>query len=887
MRESGGRGLPGPVREQVYQPARFDLEIRHFDRLARAPSAAERAGLRIQHSLSLGLLYLQCVWIAITDRSLFLPPPHSLILPPDRIAMLRYHLRHAVRRLLREPSFTLAVILTLALGVGANVAVFAVVEAVLLRPLPYPSANELVVVQHRDTNTGIAKPYIAIGDFVDLAQRQQVFTTLAAYGGVQSIVFGRGDPYRVEGLSAGPGLLELLGAHPVAGRLLTLDDSREGAAPVVMLGYQLWQERFGGDPDIIGKSIRLGSIDRQVVGIAARDFSFPPTAQGQIIVPQTIPLTAPSARKSDWVFAVGRLRSAQTPATATTALTALSRQLAAEFPQTNRSATYFAEGLRESLVGSLRPALLLLLGAVAAVLLIACANVANLLLVRALGRRREMSLRLALGAGRARLTAQMAAESFVLAAVAGVAGLMVATVGVRALVALIPATISAPGLTDITFDGRVLAFALGVTLIAAVVFGAISTLTIRSEDAAGALVTGVRASSGSGARKAAAALVAFEMAFAIVLLMGAGLIVRSFVSLVRVNPGFHSDHVITVAISVPGARFDSVPARAEYFASAFREIAAIPGVQSVGAAAVTPLTGNNWTTSFELPEHPAPAGEQPAEVGWQVASEGYFRALRIPLLSGRLFDQTERPGSPGTVIVSQEVQRTLFGGTNAVGRSVKIGGELLAVVGVVGDIRRAGLRDVPRADIYLPFARSPARAATLFARTSGDPASITPAIREILRRLEANTVLQQAQTLDDVASDSIGDLRLVLWLLAIFAATALTLAAVGIYGVMSYVVRQRTREIGTRIALGASRESIIWLVMREGGTIAAIGAASGLLLGMLATRWLGSLLYGVGNADPIALAGATVLLSGTALFACYFPARRAAGLDPARTLSAQ
>ncbi len=801
--------------------------------------------------------------------------------------MLRYHLRHAVRRLLREPAFTVAAILTLALGVGANVAVFAVVEAVLLRPLPYPAANELVVLNHRDINTGISKSFIAIGDFVNLAERQQVFTKLAAYGNSQATVFGRGEPYRVQGLTAGPGLLELLGARPVAGRLLTTEDSREGAAPVVMLGYQLWQERFGGDRDIIGKSIRLGSIDRQVVGIAPRELRFPPTAESEIIVPQTIPLVAPTARKSDWVFAVGRLRPGQTAATATAALTALSRQLAAEFPQSNRSSTYFAQDLRESLVGSLRPALLLLLGAVAAVLLIACANVANLLLVRALGRRREMSLRLALGAGRARLAAQMAAESLVLAAVAGVAGLAFATLGVRVVVALIPASLTAPGLSDVRLDGWVLAFALGVTLIAAVVFGVVSTLTIRSDDAAGALVTGARASSGTGARRAAAALVVFEMAFAIVLLMGAGLIVRSFVSLVRVNPGFLTDHVLTVPITIPGARFDSVPARAQYYASAFREIAAIPGVQSVGTAAVTPLTGNNWTTSFELPEHPVPAGEQAPEVGWQVASDGYFRALRIPLISGRLFDGTERPGAPGTVIVSQEVQRSYFGGANPVGRTVKIGGDPVLVVGVVGDIRRAGLRDAPRADIYLPFARNSARNTTLFVRTTDDPATLMPAIREILRRLEANTVLQQAQTLDAVASESIGDLRLVLWLLALFAVTALTLAAVGIYGVMSYVVRQRTREIGTRIALGASRGSIIWLVMREGGAIAAIGGASGLLLGLLATRWLGSLLYGIGSTDPIALAGATTLLTITALIACYLPARRAAGLDPARTLSSQ
>ena len=801
--------------------------------------------------------------------------------------MVLYFARHAFRQLVREPAFTVAALLTLALGVGANVAVFAVVEAVLLRPLPYVDADRLVVLNHRDKRTGITKEFIAIGDYVDLASRQSAFEAIRSYNRGQSSIVDRDEPYRVNLLAASPGLLEMMRVRPVLGRSFRADDARENAPPVIILGYDTWQQCFGGDPAIVGRTIRLETWQPQVIGVAPKGFTYPPNATTDAIVPLEAPAVAPASRRMQWTLALGRLKPGRTLEDGATNLATLSRQLEREFPQQNLASEYFPVDLRTSLGGDTKPALVLLFAAVGVVLLIACGNVANLLLARSLGRRREMSVRLALGAGAGRLAAQLLTESLALALVAGMAGVVMAYWGAHALVALLPQAGTVPGLNDVRINGRVLTFTLGIVVLTTIVFGLVASLTVRSERAVGVLNTSRGSSMGAKARRATSTLVVAEVALAIVLLVGAGLILRSFASLLAVDPGFRTDNVLTMSPQLPGGRYREVDARTGFYNQAFARIKALPGVQQVGVAVVTPLTGNNWTAPFERPEQPVPAGERPPEVGWQVASSGYFKALEIPLVAGRLFDERDGQRAPPVVIVSEAIQKRFFPNESAVGKRVKQGDQAMEIVGVVGNIRRAGLRDEPRADMYFPFERNKPGQITLFVRTDSDPERSIPAIKAAITRAEPNAFTASEQTLAHVASESERVTRVVLWLLGVFAVTSLTLAAIGIYGVMSYAVRQRTREIGTRIALGATRRNIVWLVLQQGAAIAAVGTVVGLATGLATTRFLSSILFGVKGTDPLTLTGAVTLLVVTVMAASYIPARRAASVDPAKTLAEQ
>jgi putative ABC transport system permease protein len=805
---------------------------------------------------------------------------------PSNPVMLVHHVRHAVRLLFREPGFSAAAILTLALGVGANVAVFALIEAVLLRPLPFAHADDLLVLSHRDRRTGITKEFIAIADYVDLAARQSTLESLVAFGSGQSTIFGDGEPLRVTSLSATPDLFDTLKVPPALGRFLVGADARQGAAPVAVIGHEVWQTYFRGDPDLIGRSIKVGTGTRQVVGIAPRGFRFPPSQEpAGIIVPMVVPSVAPAARKSGWVFAVARVKPGVTVEQATANLAAVARDLEREHPTQNQGSEYFARSLRESLVSDTRRPLVLMLAAVAVVLLVACANVGNLLLSRALGRRQEMAVRAALGAGRARLAAQLLIESAVLAAAAGAAGVAIAYWGAPALVALVPRSVAVPGLSEVGLNGRVLAFALGTTVLTALIFGSIAALA-SAPRASGALGTRGVAGGSLAARRASSALVVAEVALAIVLLAGAALVLRSFGRLLAVEPGFTTERVLTIEVALPADRYAEPPSRKAFYDRVLPSLAQLPAVEHAGAAVVTPLTGNNWTVPFERRDRPVPAGERPPDVGWQLASGDYFKALGIPLLAGRLFDTRDTPSSPPSVIISRAIERQFFPGENPIGMRVRLGNESDAeIVGVVGDIRRAGLTDQPRADMYFPFELAPQMAITLFVRTAGDPLEALPSLTSSLRGHEPRLVIGEVSTLAAIARASMGATRLMVWLLGIFAGVALTLACVGVYGVMSYAVRQRTREIGMRMALGATRGNIMWTVMRRGAAIAAVGVALGLVAALTAAQSLSALLYGVTATDPASMIAAAATLAAATLAACYLPARRATRVDPARILA--
>jgi putative ABC transport system permease protein len=806
----------------------------------------------------------------------------------EPMAASLYFLRHAFRRLMREPAFTIAAVLTLALGIGGNVAVFALVEAVLLRPLPYPNADRLITLGHRDTRTGITKEFIAIGDYVDLVARQQSFDAIGAYGGNQITIFGDGEPFRGRMFAATPGALAALGFRPVLGRSIERDDVRQGGPPVMMLGYEYWRDKMGSNPNVVGTSLKAGQQVRTIIGVAPPSFRFRDTKVADVIFPMTVPAQAPAGRKNGWTFVVGRLKTGVTPEAAAAELTTLSKQFEQEFPTQNQGSLYYATPLRDTLAGNTKPALLLLLAAVAVVLLIACVNVANLLLARSLSRRREMAVRMALGAGRGRLAAQLLAESLALAGVASALGIVIAFWGSKALVALVPRSVEAPGLSDVRLNASVLVFTVGLTILTTLAFGLVAMLTVRLDSSASVLVGAGRTSAGAGARRAASGLVVAEVALAIVLLVGAGLIMRSFSGLLSVDPGFRYDRVMTMSVTLPQEQYRDTASREGFYRSTFAALRAVPGVEDAGVAAVIPLTGNNWTVPLDRADKPMPAGERPPDVGWQAASAGYFRTIGIPLVAGRLFDERDRPGGPTVVVISEAVQRKYFAGEAAVGKQLKTGTTTTAeIVGVVGNIRRAGLRDDPRADLYFPAEQAPSFQTTLFIRTTGDPVKALASLQAAIKSVEPKVIINDAQSFADVAAESVRTTKLVLWLLGVFAATALVLAAIGIYGVMSYVVRQRTREIGTRIALGATHMDIVWLIMRQGAGIAACGAGVGLLAGVAAARALESILFGVTPSDPTTMAAATAVLVGAILAACYVPARRAAAVDPARTLAEQ
>ena len=888
--------LPRQVVVDAFEPAWEDLRVAYLTRRRPMKSALGMAALRTVYLTFTILLFLDCWRLAIVawirrERSTPRGRAHPAITEPkqtERLHMFLYLIRHAFRQLVREPAFTVAALLTLALGVGANAAVFAVVEAVLLRPLPYPSADNLVILNHRDKQTGITKEFIAIGDFLDLSARQQSFESIGAWGRGETAFMDRDDPGRAEVLGVGANTLDLLRARPVLGRSINTDDTRENAPRVMMLGYETWKNRYGRDPTIIGRVIRMEVTERQVVGVAPPGFTFPPTATTDIIIPYQFPTVAPAQRKNSWTFAIARLKPGRTLDDAATDLGAMSRQFEKEFPQQNLGSEYYPVGLRTALAGNTKPALVLLFAAVGVVLLVACANVANLLLARSLGRRREMSVRLALGAGGGRLVAQLLTESLVLALVASAVGVLAAYWGSHALVALLPRSSDVPGLNDVRINGPVLAFTLGIVVLTTLVFGLVAGLSVRSEKAVGVLNASRGSTIGAGARRATSTLVVAEGALAIVLLVGAGLILRSFAALLAVDPGFRTANVMTMSLQLPTNRYRERGPRDGFYTQALAQIKAIPGVQEVGMAAVTPLTGNNWTSPFERPEQPVAAGERPPEVGWQLASSGYFKALQIPLVAGRLFDDRDGPAAPPVVIVSDAIQKRFFPNESAVGKRVKFQNDQTAeIVGVVGNIRRAGLRDEPRADMYFPFERNKPSQTTVFVRTASNPEKALPAITAAITRFEPNAYISDEQTLAHVASESERVTRVVLWLLGTFAVTSLALAAIGIYGVMSYAVRQRTREIGTRIALGATRGNIVWLVLREGAIIATIGTVVGLATGLGTTRFLASIMYGVKGTDPLTLSVAVVLLVITIMLACYVPARRAASVDPAATLAEQ
>jgi putative ABC transport system permease protein len=875
FRRGLGRWLPREAERDLFHPSLEDLR------------AASRNRIRLH--LATIVLWLDCwrVWLFATRNN---PPQgghHSNPFRKAYLAMFFQDLRRAFRIFRLEPGFAAAAVMTLALGIGANTALFAVVEAVLLRPLPVTDAERLVVIKYHQTTTGITKEFLGVGDLIDLKERQQTLEQLAPYSSFQATLYGDDEPMRVEGFGATPEGLAALRVEPAMGRIFNTDDMQQKAPPVVMISHELWQTRFGSDPGIVSRSIQLGNQRPMVVGVLPRGFHFPPNAAvTQIAVPVKLPATAPTARQGGWVPAFGRLKEGQTIESAQAEFLALSAEFERLYPSQNKGLQYRVESLRDSLVGDTKRPLLLLLAAVGFVLLIACVNVGNLLLARSLGRRQEMAVRKALGAAWTRLASQVLVEGLVLALAGGAVGVLLAWQLAPALAALVPETSRIPALQDVGLNVPVVFFSVIASVFAALLFSAIACMSLAGEQQSALAVSRGTSMSGT-ARRAASLLVVSEIALAGILLVAAVLTLRSFANLLAVDPGFRTSHVLTVNLALPAARYPTPQARAELYSRVFAALEALPEIEHAGVAQVTPLTGNNWTAPFTRADKPWPAGVKPPDVGWQSSTGGYFKALDIPLRAGRVFEDRDAAAPLAPVIISESIAREYFQDGSPLGRRLKIGNDEVEIIGVVGDIRRATLTDRPRADLYFPFARFADSQSTMFVQTTGDPLLALPAVRTALRSLEPQIIVHGARTMEDIMAASTAVTQLAMRLLGGFAMVASMLAAIGIYGVMAYSVRRRTREIGTRVALGADRGDIIRLVMREGGTITAAGVFIGLGAGLMAARSLSAVLFGVPPADPISLAAAALVLAITGMAACYVPALRAARIDPARTLTTE
>jgi predicted permease len=799
---------------------------------------------------------------------------------------------HALRVMRKNPGFATIAILTLALGVGANTAIFSVVYAVLLKPLPYANPNQLVVVFEAKPQEGVEKTGTSYANFEEWRAQNTVFSELSGNQGHDLTVTGRGEPFVAVTGVVTPEVFAVLAATPLAGRTFVPDDGKQRAAPVVILSENLWRSRFGADPNIVGSAISLDKRLFTVVGIMPASFRSPLQARRQDV---WVPLADDplfsgwmARRGGHWLIAIGRLKPGVSIAQAQAEMGAISSRLAKEYPAENEGWTVRIVPLQSELVGDVKPALLVLLGAVALVLLIACANIANLLLARATSRAKEMSVRIALGAGRARIIRQLLTESAALGLLGGAAGTLLAYWGVRGLRSLLPADI--PDVNAIQVDGYVLAFALLLSVAASFVFGLAPALFSAGSDLQKTLREGAgRAGAGGGRHTARTVLAAAEIALAMVLLVGAGLLVRSFVTLTSVNPGFSSQHLVKAEVQLP--RFEySTPQQWNTFADdLLARIQSEPGMRDSAVAIPLPLANGNINLTFEIEGSSAPPSSQSRTANYVASTPEYFRVMGIPLLQGRAFSREDVASGPRVAIISAAMARVYFPNQNPIGKRIVFGfppdGEAQReIVGVVGDVRDVALRQEPAAMMYVPYAQAPFWGAVVVVRSNLTVAAVADAIRRDARAIDKDLPITDIAAMPEIVDATVAQPRFQTMLLGAFSALALILAAIGIYGVISYSVAQRTHEIGIRMSLGAQPGQILRLVVGQGVRLALVGVAIGCAAALALTRLMRSLLFNVSPADPVTFVVVAILLAGVSVAACYIPARRAMRVDPMTAL---
>ncbi|HKS73827.1 MAG TPA: ABC transporter permease [Terriglobales bacterium] len=810
-------------------------------------------------------------------------------------------LHYGLRQLRRNPGFTAVAVITLALGIGANTAIFSVVDAVLLRPLPFPQPNRIVQPMRQYKSIRVTVPAISAALFDYWKAHNRVFSHLAAFSflPIGFNLAARGLPERVPGVRVSADFFKVLGVSPFAGRTFSPAEDRPGGERVVVLGYNLWQARFGRNKGVVGRPITIDGQPYTVVGIMPPGFQYPIWSNFEFGTDLWTPLQLPpqSHDQGNNYAVLGRLNPDVTASQAAASLTVLTQQLRKEFPGiVDEDASAAVVLLHEQMVGNVRSALLILMAAVGLVLLIACVNVANLMLSRATVRRREIAVRTALGAGRGRIIRQLTAESVLLALLGGALGLLVAVVGARLLIAMSPVGI--PHVAEIGLDWRVMLFALAVSCLTGVLFGVVPALSTSRIDYQQCLKEGASRTTASGEqRRLSGALVVAETALSLMLLAGAGLLIASFIKLANVDPGFDPRHLLTFETTLPEAKYGTPTALATFYREVLQRLNQLPGVEV--AANITALpTEMGPDLPFIIEGRTGPSGEPALGNGeYRIASPEYLRAMRIPLIRGRFVTTADTAISTGVVVINQAMARQLWPGEEPLGQIITIGKPMGAewtdrprqVVGVVGDVKNIALNEPARPEMYVPYTQVPPGIAAFevkliptrwVLRIEGTPHGLVAAAGTSLLSVDPNVPIASVKTMDAILSGSIGRWRFNTMVLGIFAGLALLLAAVGLYGVLSYSVAQRIHEIGIRTALGAEKGDVLRMIIGQGLKLAFIGVAIGIAGALVLTRFLSSLLYGVKPTDPLTFAAVSLILIAVALLACYIPARRAAKVDP-------
>jgi predicted permease len=811
----------------------------------------------------------------------------ALVLQPRRVEDEMFQdLRFGVRMLLRNPGFTLTAVLSLIIGIGATSAIFSVVNGVVLRPLPYRDPEGLVRLWQNKPQAGMKEMPVSAGIINVWRARAESFEGIAAFYQTGSVITGDGEPEQISGAGISQNLLPLLGYQPLIGRNFLPEENRKGGEEVIILSHNLWQRRFGGDPAILGSAITLDHTNQfTVIGVMPPEVSFP--GKTEFWLPERVVTTDRHDMRR--LFAIARLKPGVTPKMGQDEVALINEQLRQQLPGDYKEWETELKPLHDSVVGKVRPALLVLFGAVGLVLLIACANVANLLLARASARQKEIAVRAALGAGRWRLIRQLLTESTMLALIGGVGGLVLARWAVKGLIALNPPDV--PRLAQVNLDGRVLVFTFFTTLLVGITFGLAPALHASKPDLNSALKEGALSTS-SGRRNSffmprrfglRDLMVVAQTALAIVLLAGSGLLIKSFIKLQHVELGFTPTSAITLTLSPPFNRFSNDRHVMDYYQQLLDSLKAMPGVESAAAMTAVPTGGAYMSAPVLIAGQPDPVNADSQRAFVTIVSADYFRAIRNPLKQGRLFTDDDNESATRVAIINETMARAFFADGSPIGQRIALKGEPdkpLEIVGVTADVKQFGVDKENKPGFYQPYRQKEVAFMNLVVRTTTDPTMMIPALRSRILTVDKFTAITRVRTLNDLVSESVAQPRFYTLMLTIFGGIALTLAAVGIYGLMAYSVSRRTHEIGIRMALGAETTRILRLVVGHGLALIATGVVIGLAGALALTRLMSGLLFGVSATDPAVFAFISLTLIGVALAACFFPARKAAQIDP-------
>jgi predicted permease len=803
-------------------------------------------------------------------------------------------LRYGARVLTKKPGFTIIAVITLGLGIGANTAIFSLVNGLLLRPLPYRDSERLAIIWTHSPGANVLQDWPSPGQYSAIRSKSTVFEELAIAQGYNMILTGLGAPERLGVVRSSSAVLSLLDVQPEFGRAFLPEEDSTGTTPAIMLTHAFWQQHFGGDRGVLGQALTLNGSSYTIVGVLPASFSLSfevmPTVgsvqQPDLLVALQFDPKDWSAQGDENYNVLARLKPGATIAQAQSELDVATRTLEEQFPDSYPPGRRFSISVRpllEQVVGDVRPALLILLGAVGCVLLIACANVANLLLARAAEREKEIAIRTALGAGRWRVVRQLLTESVLLAGAGGALGLTIAVWSLSALRWLNPGNI--PRLQDIGVDGRVMAFTFAVVVLTGILFGLAPALRNSQVNLNHMLKEGGRSLVGSGNHRLRNLLVIAEMALSLILLVGAGLLIRSFMRVQQVAPGFTANNVLSMRMSLSGPEYKDQAKRLAFYQQLSEQIRKLPGVESVGGASILPLSGSIGWGSIAIEGYDPTSGQSAIQADFRIASVGYFETMKVPQISGRFFVEHDTKDSLKVAIIDQNMASTYWPGSDPIGKRLKTGSATsdspwLTVVGVVANVKQYALDSDSRVALYVPHQQAAAGTLFVTVRTTTNPLSLAAAVTREARSMDPNVPVYDVKTMDQRVAESLARRRFAMLALGLFAAVAVILAAVGIYGVMSYTVTQRTREIGIRVALGAPAGKVTRLVIRQGMLTAGIGVGIGLAGALALTRVMSSLLFGVGATDLVTFAVVAVVVTGVALAACFVPARRAAKVDP-------